>query len=408
MHTHERQLIIFVQSVLERRHIYSHILEGTIEWHHCYDAHLREHLWDSTDFIIKDFPIRLKEKVEDHTLYFYTDSYECSYALLRIPGEHPCFFYIGPFLYEAISSIRAEELCIRAGVPAIHKRFMYHYYAGIPSLSDGHWFKEVLYTLAETLWGSPEHYTIVNTRETPSRDTRYAPNTIEATSDRIRHVEDRYHLEAKLINALAHGQEDIASDIMEKQHFPGIKPRFSDSIRNMRNHLIIFNTLCRKSAEQGGVIAFYLDDLSEKFAFAIEETDSLTGLHDLQNTMIQKYCHLVREMSLKGYSQIIRNVINFIYSNLDNTLSLGTLAREFCLNDSYLSTLFKKETGMTLTSFVNTKRIEHAAYLLDTTLLPIQEIATLCGVQDMSYFSKIFKKHMGFSPREYREEHLQR
>ena len=64
----------------------------------------------------------------------------------------------------------------------------------------------------------------------------------------------------------------------------------------------------------------------------------------------------------------------------------------------------KKETGSTLTEYVNRKRVEHAIFLLNSTNLQIQEIAAACGIPDVNYFTKIFKKQVGNTPKEYREK----
>ena len=72
------------------------------------------------------------------------------------------------------------------------------------------------------------------------------------------------------------------------------------------------------------------------------------------------------------------------------------------MNASYLSTLFKRETGMTLTDYVNRKRIEHAIYLLKTTTLPISVVGQRCGIQDDNYFTKIFKKYTTVTPKQFR------
>lgn len=73
------------------------------------------------------------------------------------------------------------------------------------------------------------------------------------------------------------------------------------------------------------------------------------------------------------------------------------------ISKSYLSSLFKKETDMTITDYVNHKRIQYASVLLSTTHLQIQTVAQHCGMMDVQYFSRLFKKIKGESPVEYRQ-----
>ena len=96
-------------------------------------------------------------------------------------------------------------------------------------------------------------------------------------------------------------------------------------------------------------------------------------------------------------------MINHICLYLTDDLSLKALAEEFSISPSYLSSLFKKETGSTLTDFVNKKRIENAVFLLNSTDLQIQSIAAASGVADLNYFTRLFKRNMGRTPSEYRE-----
>ena len=66
--------------------------------------------------------------------------------------------------------------------------------------------------------------------------------------------------------------------------------------------------------------------------------------------------------------------------------------------------LFRKETGQTVTEFVNERRMRTGAHLLRTTRLQVQTIAQHCGVSDVNYFSKLFKKQYGVTPKQFREE----
>ena len=72
----------------------------------------------------------------------------------------------------------------------------------------------------------------------------------------------------------------------------------------------------------------------------------------------------------------------------------------------YLSTLFHKETGKTVTEYVTDVRMDTAANLLRHTQLQVQTVAQHCGIGDVNYFSKVFKRHFGLTPRQFREEHF--
>lgn len=96
-------------------------------------------------------------------------------------------------------------------------------------------------------------------------------------------------------------------------------------------------------------------------------------------------------------------VIAIINSDLSDNLSLHALAESQNISPGYLSTIFKKETGKTITEYVLQERMKLAGRLLTTTSLQIKSVALYCGIMDVQYFSKLFKKHTGKTPKEYRE-----
>ena len=104
------------------------------------------------------------------------------------------------------------------------------------------------------------------------------------------------------------------------------------------------------------------------------------------------------------YSEPIRQILVTIDASIAGDLSLKRFANELFLNTSYLSSLFKKETGMTLTDYVNENRINTAKRLLKSTTLSIQTIAASVGIPDIHYFTRLFCRETGLSPREYRKK----
>ena len=138
----------------------------------------------------------------------------------------------------------------------------------------------------------------------------------------------------------------------------------------------------------------------------IELQTSELQVTKLLKEMVRKYTILIKNRSLKGYSALIRTVITQIDNDLSADLSLSTLAASVGYNSSYLSAVFKKETGSTLTEYVSRKRIDHSVFLLNATNMQIQTVAAYCGIPDVCYFTKLFKRIMGKTPTEYRREIL--
>ena len=164
------------------------------------------------------------------------------------------------------------------------------------------------------------------------------------------------------------------------------------------------NTLLRKAAEQGGVHPFYLNQLSSSFAVKIEQVPSLKAVQELMQNMFHDYCLLVRKHATGSFTPTVQKAILMIDNDLAADLSLSTLAAAQNISPAYLSTVFKKETGKTITEYVNSERMELAAHLLENSRLQVQTVAQHCGIMDVHYFSKLFKKHTGQTPRQYRQD----
>jgi len=85
----------------------------------------------------------------------------------------------------------------------------------------------------------------------------------------------------------------------------------------------------------------------------------------------------------------------------DSNLSLDKIAPEFSYNKKYLSSAFKKHFKIGVTEYLTVVRINHACMLMDQKYTGVSDIAFLCGFDDPMYFSKVFKKRMGISPKAY-------
>ncbi len=80
-------------------------------------------------------------------------------------------------------------------------------------------------------------------------------------------------------------------------------------------------------------------------------------------------------------------------------LSLKTIGRELSYSEKYISSVFKKELKTGVSDYISTIRIQYACTLMDGGMTGISDISLLCGYTDPLYFSKVFKKKMGISPR---------
>lgn len=163
------------------------------------------------------------------------------------------------------------------------------------------------------------------------------------------------------------------------------------------------NALYRKAAQDNGVPPYLVQDLYHRMYRASEQYHSYAAYVSMQVHLLTAYCDLCREYSTKGYSPLIRQVVNHIRMNLSQNLDIGEIAKSTGFSLTYISHKFKDEVGMPPSKFILEQRIRLAKKMLATSDRPINEIAADVGVTDMSYFSRLFKKSTGKSPSEFRK-----
>lgn len=345
--------------------------------------------------------------VEKNTVYQATDPFMCSYIVIPLPDtETKSALVAGPY---SLGGIRREQLMESAekyDFPPLLFSELEKYYANLPVVTQEDFLIALYESLAETLWGSDNFIVKSLGSESAERLSISSINTFKEKSDdsllAIRALEDKYNAERKLMQTVSRGSSLKAEQMISKVSDMVLESRTNDPLRNTQNYMIVLNTLLRKAAEQGGVHPFYIDSLSSDFARKIETAKTNTECISMMKDMVISYSLLVKEHSAKNYTTPVQKVITIIDSDLMADLSLKRLSSILNINPSYLSSLFKKETGVTLTEYVNKKRVESAAFLLKTTTLQVQTIAQHCGIFDVNYFTKTFKKYMGKTPKEYR------
>lgn len=109
------------------------------------------------------------------------------------------------------------------------------------------------------------------------------------------------------------------------------------------------------------------------------------------------------DSSLTNEEKIVDKVSKYIDDNMDKMLKLEELASICNLSPGYFSRIFKKETGKTVITYINEKKVERAKKLLKESKEPIINISLDLGFDDCGYFIRVFKKIAGLTPKAFRE-----
>lgn len=375
------------------------------------DLGLRKQLGVS-EGAFEDWNRRARDLIKRNVVYRITDEFFCKYVAF-FPEQDvepvPKVVLIGPYVSEEVDRVWLERFCQRTGMSREWIPFLESYFQRIVFLRDESLLFAAITALGNRLWGEDGFTTESIVSGVPENwiplETIPEQGRTEVVED-IQRVEARYNSENRLIEAVAQGQSRKAELMLARTPQTSLEQRTPEKIRNTKNYTIILNTLLRKAAEQGGVHPLYIDRLSSEFARRIEKLTRQDDVSVLWQEMAHRYCLLVRKHSLKMYSPLIQKVVSRVEFDLAGDLSLKANAQALNVNASYLSTLFKKELGVTLTEYVNRKRVEYAIFLLNTTKLSISAVGQRCGIQDDNYFTKIFKKYVGKSPKQFRQENF--
>lgn len=225
------------------------------------------------------------------------------------------------------------------------------------------------------------------------------------------YIEKSWERDKLLIQAVQTGNKDLLKDIEsffpeeeKTQHYFANPVIETDILRTRKNGMVIRNTTCRISAGLGGVPPHYLHLISEKYGILIEQAPSVDFLlRKISPKMFEEYCDLVANFSVSKYSSTIKEIVLYISKHIEEQITVSRLAEIFHINTSHLSRKFKKETGYTVSEYVNRQKIDAAQLLFSMGHTVSIEVADILGYNSYSYFSNTFKKITGESPAKYIE-----
>lgn len=369
------------------------------------DSGIRHHLG-----LIEDYNTFFYNKYESSTIFKVLDIFNCIYIFIPLPDvEADTLLLIGPYTSTFTSNEDIEAKALSYSLSSSTTKIIQKYFSSVPYISDDSFLSIAINCLCEKMFNGFENFSIKQMQTDDLSDINILLNNTRIIEDTdsplisIQMIEKAYENENKLLNAISQGLAHKA-----EMFFANGKPsdmleaRLTDKLRNAKNFLIVLNTLARKAVEQGGVHPIHIDSISSDFALKIEACKSTTECDELFFKIVRKYSRLVQKHSQKSYSLLVQKVITCIDTDITADLSLKTQAKLLNVNPSYLSALFKKETGVTLTEYVNKMRVERAKQFLKKGNIQIQTVAQNCGILDVNYFTKIFKKYTGVTPKEFR------
>jgi len=161
--------------------------------------------------------------------------------------------------------------------------------------------------------------------------------------------------------------------------------------------------LISRAAIDGGADPEFIFSLNYRFAGEINKLNTIEDITYWLSGVITRFTDLVFQMVGVKYKDIVYRAISYMNQNYMNKVTLEETAGYVGVSASYFSKIFKNETNRTFSRYLNELRVTKSKALLLSLDVPLSEVSQLSGFEDQSYFTKIFKKFTGVTPKKYRE-----
>ena len=215
--------------------------------------------------------------------------------------------------------------------------------------------------------------------------------------------------EFSFYQAVANGNLDLVRENCEMGRFvesEGVGVLSRNPVTNLKYHFVITTAMITRLCRENGMAleqAFRLSDFYIQKLDDIHTTQEVQGLHDAM--VIDFTEKMSRFLRKDTNSRHINACKDYIYSHIKERITIEDLSNEFGVSASYLSRLFKKETGTSVSAYIRERKIEIAKNLLKFSNFSMIEIANRLSFSSQSHFIQQFRQTVGMTPKKYRNEY---
>jgi two-component system, response regulator YesN len=215
-----------------------------------------------------------------------------------------------------------------------------------------------------------------------------------------------YYLEKRLLNEMKRELRDSAHETLRSVNKLE-RARLADTpIRSIKNSLIASATLFTRAAIEANVTPEDAFSLCDFCILEIERITNIRLLQDYEYQMLDDYINLIHENKIQSYNKMTIRIIEFIHENITETISLEDLVRIVNMSKEYICSMFKKNVGLGIIEYANYNKIKESKYFLKYSSMSISDIAFLFNFGSPGYFSSVFKKQTGLTPRQFKQAKL--
>ena len=199
-------------------------------------------------------------------------------------------------------------------------------------------------------------------------------------------------------------QENCKQDTFTKLEGMGILS--TNDLTNLKYHFVITVAMITRQCVSAGMELEQAYRLSDFYILKMDSCTSIESVSQLHHTMALDFTGkmaLVKRNSVISKPVVI--CINFIYSHLNTRITVQVLSEYTGLSASYLSRLFKKELGISISDYILEKKVEKSENLLKYSDYSLIDIANYLAFSSQSHFIQTFKKAVGITPNKYHNQY---
>ena len=177
----------------------------------------------------------------------------------------------------------------------------------------------------------------------------------------------------------------------------------ANPVQNVKYHFAITAAVIARYCINAGMDLHVAYNLSDYYISAADRCHTPEEIASLHTPLCLDYTRRMKELIKQNVcSQPVVKCIDYIYDHLHTRITLTQLSEIAGLSPSYLSRLFQKETGQSISSYICEQKINTARNMLLFSSYSSAEIAAILAFPSQSYFSGTFKKKTGMTPSDYR------
>ena len=306
-------------------------------------------------------------------------------------------YIIGPAVRMRPDDVEMKELALELRISGDELLSLRAYLDTLPLISLTR-FTDILCMINSVLGGEdvqPERILLGEMTVSEQEDEVSTGNDLSVTN---------YMTEKQLMSLIRHGDIDALKKQMMSTQYRQDFNIANDSIRNIRNILIVSTTLASRAAIEGGLAPAKAFDISDMYIRTAETLKDSGEIYALMARMVTDFTERVGGCIIPdGVSPVIASCLRFIKRNISQPITLIDVAAHAKISHGYLSSVFKKEAGLSVSDYIAVQRVEEAKCLLDTTDKTLSEISTYLCFSSQSYFQNVFKKITGMTPVQYKK-----